>query len=236
MLNSDRTIVSIFDKKNLCMCVDKMEGYSGAGDCSSEDMVSWLSTSEDDLDIVGEDTMYDSTDEAPLEASSPSVPLCPIVECTGLSRASWVNLDVVLHNDNGVAVAEGICRNTNPQDCVDEKHLGPDDVGVVILESLVHSEVDPTHRFSLRRWPLRNVTIDGVSLLDHERQHMQNQKEILAHTRPRKGLRKYDTLARSTPTANEPKRQRFLEEESIREVATKIVVCIVVVNCSQGIN
>ena len=213
--------MSIFDNVFLCMCVDKMEGYSGAGDCSSEDMVSWLSTSEDDLDIVGEDTMYDSTDEAPLEASSPSVPLCPIVECTGLSRASWVNLDVVLHNDSGVAVAEGICRNTHPEDCVDEKHLGPDDVGVVILESLVHSEVDPTHRFSLRRWPLRNVTIDGVSLLDHERQHMQNQKEILAHTRPRKGLRKYDTLARSTPTANEPKRQRFLEEESIREVATK---------------
>ena len=74
---------------------------------------------------------------------------------------------------------------------------------------------------SLRRWPLRNVTIDGVSLLDHERRHMQNQKELQANTRPRKGPRKYEILARSTPSVNEPKRQRFLGEESIREIATK---------------
>jgi hypothetical protein len=84
-----------------------------------------------------------------------------------------MNLDVVLLNDTGVVVAEGICRNTNPQDCIVENLLGPEDGGVVILESLVHSEVDPTHNSSLRRWPLRNVTINGVSLRDHEQQHMQ---------------------------------------------------------------
>ena len=83
-------------------------------------------------------------------------------------------MDVVLLNDSGVAVVEGICRNSHPQDCVDENHIGINDVGIVIWESFIHSEVDPTQRFSLRRWPFRNVTINGVSLRDHERRHMQN--------------------------------------------------------------
>jgi len=198
-----------------------MEGFSGREDYSSEDIASWLSASEDEVDIVGEDYLDVSAEEDIAGGAPPSVPVCPIVECTGLSRASWVNLDVVLLNDNGVAVAEGICRNTNPQDCIDENQLGTEDVGVVILESLIPAEMDPNHRFSLRRWPLRNVTIDGVSLRDHERQHLENQKELLENVRPRKGMRKYDTLARSTPLVNEPKRQRLLGEESIREVATK---------------
>ena len=50
-----------------------------------------------------------------------------------------MNLDVVLLNDNGVAVAEGICHNTHPQDRVDENQIGIEDVGVVIWESLIHS-------------------------------------------------------------------------------------------------
>ena len=65
-------------------------------------------------------------------------------------------------------MAESICCNTHPQDFIDENPLGTKDVGVVILELLVHSKVNPTHRFSLRRWPLRYVTIKGVSLHDHE--------------------------------------------------------------------
>ena len=39
--------------------------------------------------------------------------------------------------------------------------------------------------------------------------------------RPRKGLRKYDSLTRAPRYANECKRQRLLTEESIREVAMK---------------
>ena len=96
--------------------------------------------------IVGEANMDDSTNKDHLDLPSPSVPLCPIVECKGFPRALWVNLDVVLLNESGVAVAEGICRNSNPQDCIDENQLGTEDVGVVILESFVHSEVNPTQR------------------------------------------------------------------------------------------
>ena len=93
------------------MCVGTMEEFSGSGDCSSEDMTVWLFGSEDELDIGGEATMHDSTDEDHLDLSLPYVLLCPIIECTGLSRTSWMNLQVVLLNDNEVAVAEGICRN-----------------------------------------------------------------------------------------------------------------------------
>jgi hypothetical protein len=131
-----------------------------------------------------------------------------------------VNLDVLLLNDNGVVVAEGICCNTHPQNCIDENPLGLEDVGIIILESLVHSEVDPTHRFSLR-WPSRNVTIDGVSLRDHEQRHIQIEKELQSNMRPHKSQRKYDTLARPAPIATDCKRQKLLEEESIREVVTK---------------
>ena len=53
-----------------------------------------LSASGDELDIVGEATIDDSASENHLGGPLPSVPFCPIVECTGLSRASWVNLKV----------------------------------------------------------------------------------------------------------------------------------------------
>jgi hypothetical protein len=83
------------------MCVGTMDGCSGIGYSSSEDMATWPFASEDELDSVGEATM-------------PSIPHCPIVECASLSRALWVNLDALLLNDSGVVVAEGICRNTHP--------------------------------------------------------------------------------------------------------------------------
>ena len=128
-----------------------------------------------------------------------------------------MNLGVVIVNDNGVPMAEGMCHNIHPQDCIDENPFGTEDVGVVILESLIHSKVDPTHRFSLCKWPLTIVTIDGVSL--HERRHLQNKKELQTNIRPRKGLQKFETLACSILSTNECKRQRLLKEVSIREIA-----------------
>jgi hypothetical protein len=199
----------------MLMCVGTMDGCNGGGYTSSEDMATWPSASEDELDIVGEASVDESVDDDHADLASPSIPHCPLVECASISRALWVNLDVMLLNDSGVVVAEDICRNTHPQDCIDENMFGTEDVGVVILESLVHSEVDPTHRFFLRRWSLRNVTIDGVSLSEHEQRHMQIQRELQSNMRPRKGQRKYDTLAHPAPTATDCKRQRLLGEESI---------------------
>ena len=165
-------------------------------------MANWPSASEDELDIVGEATMDESSDEEHLDTPLHSVPDCPIIKCAGLSRASWVNLDVLLLNDSGVAMAEGICRNTHPQDCIDQNPFGTEDVGIVILESLVPFEVDPTYRFSLCRWPLRNVTIDGFSLREHEQRHMQIKKELQSNMRPCKGSKKVRHIGTSCSVCN----------------------------------
>ena len=50
---------------------------------------------------------------------------------------------------------------------------------------------------------------------------MQIQKGLQTNMRPRKGERKYETLARPTASVNDCKCQRLLGEKSIREVATK---------------
>ena len=140
--------------------------------------------------------------------------------CAGFGREQWVGLDVVLFNEGGVPVADGICRNSDPRDCVDANPLGPDDVGVCILNSLLPLEVPVTWRFSLRRWALSRVFHEGVSLLDHERRHKQTQLALLAKIRPRKGLRKYDSnhLPRGD---KERRRDRILGDESIRLVSAK---------------
>ena len=96
------------------MCVGTIEEFNRRGDCSSGDMATWLSASEDELDIVREATMNDSAEEDHSGGPLASILFCPIVECVGLSRALWMNLKVVLVNDNEVAVAKSICRNTHP--------------------------------------------------------------------------------------------------------------------------
>lgn len=98
----------------------------------------------------------------------PSVYVEPIVKCFGLSRLEWVNLELVLLEDNVVFIVEGICRNIHPNDYVDQNLFGHEDVGVVILESLVHFAVHSTRRFLLWRWPLWNVMLKGASLHDHK--------------------------------------------------------------------
>ena len=140
--------------------------------------------------------------------------------CQGYSREEWVDLDVVLVNGCGVPVADGVCRNSDPTDCIDANPLGLEDVGVCILNSLLPLEVPPGWRFSLRRWPMRNVLHDGVSLWNHSRRYAEIQQASLATLRPRKGRRKYD----SSRVPREPthyRRDQTLGETSIRSVATK---------------
>lgn len=39
--------------------------------------------------------------------------------CVGFGRKQWVGLDVAILNELGVLVADGICRNYDPCECVD---------------------------------------------------------------------------------------------------------------------
>ena len=140
--------------------------------------------------------------------------------CEGYSREQWIDLDVVLVNECGVLVADGVLRNSNPTDCIDANPLGEEDVGVCILNSLHPLEVPPGWRFSLRRWPLRNVLHDGVSLWNHSRRFDQMQSALFATMRPRIGRRKYDSV-RLPREPTQRRRDRTLGDESIRAVATK---------------
>ena len=67
----------------------------------------------------------------------------------GFERDQWVGLDVILLNEFGDPVADGICKNSEPR----RAHL----------EFFASSEVPLTWRFSLCRWPLCRVLHDGVS-------------------------------------------------------------------------
>ena len=84
--------------------------------------------------------------------------------CVDFEIEQWVSLDVFILNEVGVPVVDDICRNSDPRECVDANPLGLHDVGVCIMISMLPLEVPLTWRFSLRRWPLRCVLHDGVSL------------------------------------------------------------------------
>ena len=84
--------------------------------------------------------------------------------CVDFKREQWVSLDVLILNEVGVPVVDGICRNFDPRECVDANPLGLHDVGVCIMISMLPLEVPLTWRFFLRRWPFRRVLHDGVSL------------------------------------------------------------------------
>jgi hypothetical protein len=72
-------------------------------------------------------------------------------------------------------------------DCIDANSLGDDDVRVCILNLLLPSEVPPGWRFSLRRWPMRSVLHDGVSLWDQSRRFEQMQQSLFITICPRQG-------------------------------------------------
>ena len=69
-------------------------------------------------------------------------------------------------------------------------------------------------------WPLHRVLHEEVSLWDHGRQYRQTQSALLATTRPRKGLRIYDSR-RVSCRDKERRRDSILGNNSIRLVSTK---------------
>ena len=165
---------------------------SSDGECEQS---SFLAGSVDETNVDGASQYTSSYESFKLHKQSlhigeghDDIPLC-----AGFGREQWVGLYVVLLNDVGVPVADGICRNSDPRECVHANSLGLHDVGVCILNSLLPLEVPATWRFSLRRWPLRRVLHDEVNLWDHERRLEQTKLALLANTHPRKGLRRYES-------------------------------------------
>lgn len=42
-----------------------------------------------------------------------SIYVVPFVDCVGFSRLDWGDLVVVLLNDTGIPIVEGVCHNTH---------------------------------------------------------------------------------------------------------------------------
>lgn len=139
--------------------IDTMEGMSGKMACASMKEGGMISMFEDELDIVEEGEIDDDKEEKHVGSPLPSIQMENIVQRSGLSRLEWMNVEVVLLNEN--QVVDGICCNTHPHDCVGQNPASNGDVGVVILQSLVHSNVHPTQIIFLYRWRLWNVMLIG---------------------------------------------------------------------------
>lgn len=186
----------------------------GVMDVCGEDSASKLFTYTSSLDSVSEDLLHYGYDYCgndnglnrgtagaqPWEHDQFPPPFLGwhnIPMCKGFSREQWVGLDVILINDAGVSIANGIRRNLFPTECVDANPLGDNDVGVCITNSLMPLEVPQTRRFSLRWWPCWQVLHNGVSLWNHARRHNPLQVETWSSMEGWQGVRRYDSTRQS---------------------------------------
>lgn len=78
-----------------------------------------------------------------------------------------MNVLLLLVNEYGVEVGGGICRNSNPIDCIDKHALGDDDIEVLIMDP-VEGMMDVHAIFSLRRLPTSRAFHDGYNLFQHQ--------------------------------------------------------------------
>ena len=90
--------------------------------------------------------------------------------CQRYSRKQWIGFDVVL-----LTIVNGVCRNTNPKDCIFANPLNDKDIGVCVLNPLVPMEVPSGWWFSLWRWLHWSVMHKRVSLWNHAHHHKQIQ-------------------------------------------------------------
>jgi hypothetical protein len=102
-----------------------------------------------------------------------------------------------------------ICRNVNPMDCVEDKCLGEDNVGVLVMEPL-QGMMDMGWVFSLRMWPLTCVYHQRYTLAHHllvSTRRLRVQTTVLER-RKKEGKRAYVT-SRTTSQNRSTKNPRF---------------------------
>ena len=111
-----------------------------------------------------------------------------IPKCVGVGRELWEKLVVILCNAYGVDVDEGVVLITSPNSCIDNRPLGENDLGVMVMDILCE---EPGWTFELgvlKCWLIHEVMYNGVSLFDHNKMHLLKRKgcwifvyHILAH-------------------------------------------------------
>lgn len=158
-----------------------MDIVLGNVDLTSRGSGDMFCSSYDGVDIVGDGKMDDIGEEhhmGPKCCPYLQNPLWSVLGSLGWTKWIWKWLLLtIMASISG----EGVCHNTHPNDCIDKIPLGKNDVGVVIVESIVHAKVNPLQRFLLRTWPPRNTMLEGVSLHDHLIHHMQIEEDLWAN-------------------------------------------------------
>jgi hypothetical protein len=95
-----------------------------------------------------------------------------ILECQGVPRHLWTTKCVYLHNDDRIAVGEGICYSIKSNLVVGSTGpLGDTQVAIQISKSLKLDEFPDDWRYSVRAWPITHVFYNGTSFFNHERRH-----------------------------------------------------------------
>lgn len=130
-------------------------------------------------------------------------------------------LEVILLNDSEIHVAECICPNNHPHDCVDQNSHGNEDVVVVVLESLIHFEVHPTQNIFVSIGGHSEISclreLVCVVLNDTICKSKSNSKPTCGHAKTHGSMIHWHVLLTLQMSV---KRQKLLTKKSIKEVAT----------------
>ena len=166
-----------------------------------------------------------SLSEAVFTEEEPEVGIEDIdVQCSGLKRDEWVNIPVLLVDEYGENVAKGICRNVNPMDCVQDKCLGVDNVGVLIMEP-IEGMMDMGSMFALKMWPISRVFHARFTLAYHllvSTYRLRAQTRLIEKRR-NEGKRAY-VSSRTTLHVKPTKKSQILDNTSISQLSA-IVCC-----------
>ena len=115
----------------------------------------------------------------------------------GLSRMDLKGKAVVLFDDEGHALCDGLVCNTNPLDCVDNRILGAEDVGVIILnptDNIISLDCENIPH----RWPLSLTKFEGHTLAGILLVHHNATREVQSHRRLLE-KRQYNTARMCAP-------------------------------------
>jgi len=106
------------------------------------------------------------------------IPILPleVAHCDGIPCSSWITKVVILRNEAGDDIANGICRSAKLELVIDKDGtpLGVDRVAVQIAKSLCEAEVLLAWMWLMHAWHITQVFLKGVSLYDHEQTHLYN--------------------------------------------------------------
>jgi hypothetical protein len=156
------------------------------------------------------------------EEDSVVVPMNPdIPEFRVVPPRLWVERTVSLHDSDGLKIAEGLPRNLR-SNAISESSgpLGDSLIVVQVSNVFVPVERPEDWIYSFKSWPIRQVFLDGVSLLHHSQRDIFNRWVQEQSRECGKRTRSYDNSSRNYHAPVSRKAQTLLTPQSINAVAS----------------